>query len=205
VRDYEPGGSWVRFLPGAPKIKDLAAKTKSSLLLWDRCGTFYPVWAEEHFRRGCKARQVVDQRMSNPQVPGSSHGRRANRASENAHRHCSNPAFAMARTSSSQRGKIAANSRRLRPTSLQRRCSRQIDSIRRLRPPDPKLWKRARRGHCPVDRAVVSPPIKFNGNGSVDDCHHSVPCAVHQSERRTAPRRNCARWEAIGMASGRGG
>jgi hypothetical protein len=35
-------GSWVRFLPGAPKFKDLAAKTKSSFLLWDPCGTLYP-------------------------------------------------------------------------------------------------------------------------------------------------------------------
>jgi hypothetical protein len=35
-------GSWVQVLPGAPKFKDLAAKTRSSLLLWDRCGTAYP-------------------------------------------------------------------------------------------------------------------------------------------------------------------
>ena len=35
-------GSWVRILPGAPKIKDLAAKTRSSRLLWDLCGTSYP-------------------------------------------------------------------------------------------------------------------------------------------------------------------
>ena len=35
-------GSWVQVLPGAPKFKDLAAKTKSSLPLWDRCGTSYP-------------------------------------------------------------------------------------------------------------------------------------------------------------------
>src|SRR5205823_3134270 len=35
-------GSWVRILPGAPLFNDLAAKTKSSFLLWDRCGTSYP-------------------------------------------------------------------------------------------------------------------------------------------------------------------
>ena len=35
-------GSWVRILPGAPKIKDLEAKTRSSFLLWDLCGTSYP-------------------------------------------------------------------------------------------------------------------------------------------------------------------
>ena len=35
-------GSWVRILPGAPLFNDLAAKTKSSFLLWDRCGTTYP-------------------------------------------------------------------------------------------------------------------------------------------------------------------
>ena len=35
-------GSWVQILPGAPKFKDLAAKTKSSQLLWDHCGTSYP-------------------------------------------------------------------------------------------------------------------------------------------------------------------
>ena len=35
-------GSWVQILPGAPKIKDLASKTRSSSLLWDRCGTTYP-------------------------------------------------------------------------------------------------------------------------------------------------------------------
>jgi hypothetical protein len=33
---------WFRILPGAPKIKDLAVKTKSSSLLWDLCGTSYP-------------------------------------------------------------------------------------------------------------------------------------------------------------------
>ncbi len=31
-------GSWVQVLPGAPEFKDLAVKTKSSYLLWDRCG-----------------------------------------------------------------------------------------------------------------------------------------------------------------------
>ena len=36
-------GSWVQVLPGAPNFKDLAAKTKSSFLLWDRCGTSYPL------------------------------------------------------------------------------------------------------------------------------------------------------------------
>src|SRR2546430_17571774 len=35
-------GSWVRILPGPPLFNDLAAKTKSSFLLWDRCGTTYP-------------------------------------------------------------------------------------------------------------------------------------------------------------------
>src|SRR5437667_55263 len=35
-------GSWVRILPGAPFFNDLAAKTKSSFLLWDPCGTSYP-------------------------------------------------------------------------------------------------------------------------------------------------------------------
>jgi hypothetical protein len=36
-------GAWVQVLAGAPNFKDLAAKTKSSSLLWDRCGTSYPL------------------------------------------------------------------------------------------------------------------------------------------------------------------
>jgi hypothetical protein len=35
-------GSWVQILPGAPLFKGLERKTKSSYLLWDRCGSAYP-------------------------------------------------------------------------------------------------------------------------------------------------------------------
>src|SRR5271169_5586613 len=42
VKTLRTRGSWVQILPGAPFFKDLAAKTKSSQLLWDRCGISYP-------------------------------------------------------------------------------------------------------------------------------------------------------------------
>src|SRR6266853_1936016 len=43
TQELRTRGSWVQVLPGAPNFKDLAAKTKSSFLLWDRCGTPYPL------------------------------------------------------------------------------------------------------------------------------------------------------------------
>src|ERR1700693_4835359 len=52
-------GSWVQVLPGAPNFKDLAAKTKSSFLLWVRCGTSYPLVrsASTEFKHlACKTR-----------------------------------------------------------------------------------------------------------------------------------------------------
>ena len=42
LRQLRTRGSWVQILPGAPFFKGLERKTKSSLLLWDRCVTFYP-------------------------------------------------------------------------------------------------------------------------------------------------------------------
>ena len=55
-------GSWVRFLPGAPIFKDLAAKTRSSCLLWDPCGTSYPPVraTETEFKHlACKTRSSL--------------------------------------------------------------------------------------------------------------------------------------------------
>src|SRR6202049_1663237 len=59
ARNLRTRGSWVQVLPGAPNFKDLAAKTKSSSRLWDRCGTSYPpvraAWMEfKHL--ACKTR-----------------------------------------------------------------------------------------------------------------------------------------------------
>ena len=72
-------------LPGAPIFKDLAAKTKSSFLLWDRCATstsglhvapasFYPVQIGSDGRVQAMLDAAADVPASDPPDPDRVYG-----------------------------------------------------------------------------------------------------------------------------------